>query len=431
MPDRNGAHRRAIPFRLDLDQQKKRAKALCRALRAGDAKALARLSAHHPNPPRVTADIRLADAQLVIARELGVSSWPALRRHIERMARSRAAIADKGPVPDADMRTLHLRCGSDLQRVLPQAGFTGDFLEYSHPLCQGPIPAEGDLVAIRARFMARTYGREMDLTEAAFAKRLAREEAALARAAGDYQRIALWFEHDHYDQLILVRVLAAFADHGAPPVLELVSANHFPGSERFLGLGQLPPEGLRLLWNGRRPLGSEALALGARTWTALHDATPSALAAIARSASTVLPDLPGALVRHLQELPWTGDGLGLTERLSLELIAGGTPTIGQVFAALIREREPLPWLGDLMFLAIVEAMMQAHDAPFAVTAETRDLAWPQRRLELTDTGRQLLAGERDWLDCDPPERWVGNVRIARDEAVGWRWDDETRQPTRA
>jgi hypothetical protein len=35
---------------------------------------------------------------------------------------------------DADLRTLHIRCGSDLRDKLRAAGFTGDFLEYSDPV---------------------------------------------------------------------------------------------------------------------------------------------------------------------------------------------------------------------------------------------------------------------------------------------------------
>ena len=71
---------RALPPDPSLEQQKKRAKELLRALRAGDEAALARFRDHLPDKTRLT----LADAQLVIAREVGFDSWAELKRHIER-----------------------------------------------------------------------------------------------------------------------------------------------------------------------------------------------------------------------------------------------------------------------------------------------------------------------------------------------------------
>ena len=60
-------------FRLNLDQQRKRAKDLLRAVRAGDAAARRRLAdvVALPVPDAVT--IKLADAQFAIAREPSVA----------------------------------------------------------------------------------------------------------------------------------------------------------------------------------------------------------------------------------------------------------------------------------------------------------------------------------------------------------------------
>ncbi|WP_247886841.1 DUF1835 domain-containing protein [Azospirillum sp. SYSU D00513] len=422
MTDRSG--RPEAPFRLDLEQQRKRAKELLRDLRAGEPAALARWQAH---PQRDPAQARLSDAQFVIARELGSPSWPRLRAHVEAMGRERAAIG--GSAPDGGMRTLHVRCGSDIRASLIEAGFTGDFLEHSDPYCQGPVPDGPDLDAVRARFIAGAYGGVMGLSEEAAADRLRREEEALARAAAEYERVVVWCEHDSYDQLTLARCLALFAETGAPAVLELVSIDRFPGAARFIGLGQLPPEALRVLWPERRPLGKAELAIGVRAWNALRRADPTGLAALAASECAGLPDLPGALRRHLRELPWTGDGLSLTERLTLDLIEAAPLTVGQLFARLTREREPLPWLGDVMFLAVVEGMARAREPAFTMPDAGPEVRWPDRRLEITAAGRALLRGELDWLSMGPPERWVGGVRIGPG-APDWRWDEAGERPVR-
>jgi hypothetical protein len=68
---------RHFPVRPDLDQLKHQAKDLLRAVRRGDASAVAELQKHHPR--RIApADAKLADAQLALARSYGLPSWPRL-----------------------------------------------------------------------------------------------------------------------------------------------------------------------------------------------------------------------------------------------------------------------------------------------------------------------------------------------------------------
>jgi ankyrin repeat protein len=72
-----------LPSAPSLEQLRKRAKELLRAHRAGDAEARARIAAHHPHP---RDELRLSDAQLVIAREHGFPRWPRLRAYADRVA---------------------------------------------------------------------------------------------------------------------------------------------------------------------------------------------------------------------------------------------------------------------------------------------------------------------------------------------------------
>src|SRR5688500_4840213 len=83
---------RPLPARPSLEFEHKEAKALLRRLRAGEPESLARVTAHHPgidsaDPSR----IKLADAQLVIAREYGFASWPKLVRYFRDVARQARA----------------------------------------------------------------------------------------------------------------------------------------------------------------------------------------------------------------------------------------------------------------------------------------------------------------------------------------------------
>ena len=79
----------ALPARPSLEYHRKQAKALLKSVRDGDRTALERFIRHHPlaaNPSRAeTVEWKLADAQLVVARQHGFASWPRFRAHIEAL----------------------------------------------------------------------------------------------------------------------------------------------------------------------------------------------------------------------------------------------------------------------------------------------------------------------------------------------------------
>lgn len=68
---------RSLPRDPDLQQLKRQAKELLRRVRDGNPEALAAFADHHPRRSAATAPA-LADAQLVLARMFGASSWPVL-----------------------------------------------------------------------------------------------------------------------------------------------------------------------------------------------------------------------------------------------------------------------------------------------------------------------------------------------------------------
>jgi hypothetical protein len=417
-------HSRDIsPFRLNLEQQRKRAKELLSALRTGEADAARRFHLLHPRAGSLdlTQLAKLSEAQLVIARQLGLPSWPKLKAHIEAMDRARERIARNEPGADRDIPTLHVRCGSDIGPVLKSAGFVGDFLEYSDPLCQGPVLDEAGWLDRRADFLADAYSGWTGQTRQQIAEKLGAAEERLQSAAARYRRIVLWFEHDTYDQLILARCLAQFAE--TPPAqLELISPAHYPGSTRFIGLGQLPPEALWLLWNEREQVSAGSMRAGHTVWTLLRSPDPRPLSEMAAVGIPALPQLARAIRRHCQELSWTSDGLSLTERLILQFLSERPRTVNETFYHLMLEREPLPWLGDLMFRFVVENMKGAKQPVFTAAFDGIDRSWPKERLTITELGLAILARRVDWLSLHPPVRWVGGVSIPS-AAPCWRWDE--------
>lgn len=91
---------RILPEHPNLDQYKKQAKELVRAVTRRDNDALARVHKHHPRlkslPESQFPTIVLADAQIVLAREHGYDSWPQFAKRIEtlRIIRSVESLSD-------------------------------------------------------------------------------------------------------------------------------------------------------------------------------------------------------------------------------------------------------------------------------------------------------------------------------------------------
>jgi hypothetical protein len=413
-------------FRLNFEQQQKRAKELLQAARSGDPANVGRFTR---TPPK------LAEAQYLIARELRFASWAALKRHIAAMAREREGMRDS--VLDAELRTLHIRCGSDLKQSLQEAGLRGDFYEHSYPYAVGPVREGAGALEQRAQFIVDSYigysGNRNPIPEyAQVLQGLERDERLLHESA-DYERVVIWSEADTYDQLVLVRLLGHYAQHPRPSRLELINTSDFPGSMLFIGLGQLPPEALRLLWVTRSCANSAQLQLGLAAWRALANSDPRPLAALMRTGTPTLPLLGPALHRHLRELPASATGLSLIEEVTLQSLASKPCGLFQLVGRMIYSLIRLHGHGDTNLLNRVLAMEQATEKPFArQTGTDRDgqsrPPWTDT-LEITELGQALLRGEVDFRTLNPPPRWVGGVHIASG-SVGWRWDEATREVVR-
>jgi hypothetical protein len=80
---KGGCRVRIAARRSHLEQLRKQAKDLAREHRRGDGAARARVRAYLPRPGE---PLKLSQAQLVIARELGFASWPRLRAYVKRLA---------------------------------------------------------------------------------------------------------------------------------------------------------------------------------------------------------------------------------------------------------------------------------------------------------------------------------------------------------
>src|SRR6476660_7683500 len=219
-----------------------------------------------------------------------------------------AYLARRGGAPAAGPSLLHVTNGESAANTLRQTALGGAVLPWQDVLHEGPVPAlpRQELLRLRARFLADCgWGRRQALLSA-----LERRDRQLLEALRDDLQVVLWFEHDLYDQLQLLDVLALAHTEEAAPTLIVIGS--FPGKPSFAGLGELTATELETLWPSRGAATPAVLEAATSAWAALQAPEPTALAEWATRDTTQLPFLAPALRRLLEELPAPADGLSGT-----------------------------------------------------------------------------------------------------------------------
>jgi DNA-binding transcriptional LysR family regulator len=162
-----------------------------------------------------------------------------------------------------------------------------------------------------------------------------------------------------------------------------------------------------------------ALRLATEAWDAFRAPTPDGLGAIAASRLGELRFLGEAFDRLSREYPSARDGLSLTERRILAAVAAGAADAGTAFVRAAA-REARPFLGDGWAFARIDALARAR-VPLLTAGTPVDRF---TALQITDAGRQVLAGAADHVTLNGVDRWIGGVHL-RGHDVPWRWDDGT------
>jgi hypothetical protein len=308
-------------------------------------------------------------------------------------------------------RIVHVCNGDSTADTLSLADLPGEIRVWADALDQGPVLPVPDAEHYKARgeFWAARGHRDTG--------RLAEWDRGVDEAAAA-EELILWFEHDLFDQLALVRLLARLARRGLPQQLTIVSIDRHPEVPNFLGLGQLKPEQLAELWPRRTPLSRDAIDEAITTWIAITAADPRALPFLARRVKA-LPFLAGAIERHLEEFPDPTSGLSRTERQVLAAIARGTGSAAELVAAshAIDPRYPIT---DTVLVDTLKTLAAAKFVEGPV--DSLKTAAPV----VTTLGRQALAGAIDRVAEVGIDTWRGGVHLTGPGPV-WRWDSAGRK----
>ena len=352
------------------------------------------------------------------------------------------------------MSALHITNGDCTAVTLRQ--IVGDPVTIAADvLHEGPCPRiEGDAWRdVRARFLASDGETTYDNVKTTLA---AWDRAILdAYVRGD--EIVLWFEHDLFDQLALIRTLdllvrlqpdatetgAIGATSRAPvgsgfrrtsPRVSLICIGSFPGIARFVGLGQLTPPQLATLIGTGMPVIAGHFALATDAWHAFRSPDPAGLLEVTlqlAAAGTPVSEggpaltfLGDALLRFFAEFPSVANGLSRTEELALIALLAGATTAGELFGAT-QSSEARPFMGDTTFWRILRRLASARVPLVTVGAGPDEVDLRSNRIAITNAGRDVLARRADHVRLNGIDLWRGGVHLTGSDRSPWRWDAAT------
>ena len=315
------------------------------------------------------------------------------------------------------MSDLVITNGDTAAHLLSTAGLRASIVPWRDILHEGPLrPDLGleQLSDLRAAYLAERFGLDFADVRAEFGAR-----DAIMRQQQRYEQVGIWVEHDLYDQLQLIQILAFFASVERSKGVFVVQADDFLGNQTAQNI-------LRFGQNAQ-DVDREMLADAARIWSELCAGTPQPIARRIDDVPAAFAFLGAALRRFLAELPAPGSGLSRTEALIVEHIAGYKVTPSQLFRMAISSEEAA-FMGDWSFFRILDDLAFARTPlvsglpghfPTTGGQEERD-AYLNAPLNLTPHGVNVFSGRADNLATNPIDRWWGGTRLLGHSC--WRWD---------
>ncbi len=145
---------------------------------------------------------------------------------------------------------------------------------------------------------------------------------------------------------------------------------------------------------------------------------------------SVLPQLRPTVLALLEELPWSGSGLGATEIRLLELIDEGAAHPPDLFPGFRKRNERRVYdywatgeLLDRLAHSLSPAVWGLDEGPFTIEMHddpARHRRYRESTLSLTALGKAILAGRDDFSAHNPINRRWGGTELRNDRL--WRWD---------
>jgi hypothetical protein len=282
-----------------------------------------------------------------------------------------------------------------------------EMYDFGPLLCSG---SEEELIEARALFFEEKIGIPASL----FMENCVKQNQKL-REIPKSTDITLWFEHDRYDQTMLMYLLKELSELGFEN-LSMISIGEYPGMEPFFGLGQLSNQQLTdLFYTDKKVVTKEQIQEAKSGWAAYTSPNPKDLEKFLLDSAEHLPFLKQALQTHFSYFPSKLNGLNEVENLALHFINEQNCSFPKLFQ-YISEQRPNDGLSDFHFAAMLNPFMEG-DYPLLITDGTlpnfKDPK-PKATISLTSFGLDVLEGECDRFEYMGIDWWLGGVHLQHD-----------------
>jgi Domain of unknown function (DUF1835) len=224
------------------------------------------------------------------------------------------------------------------------------------------------------------------------------------------EEVVLWFEHDRYDQTMLIYLLTQLSSMGFQKI-SMVSINEYPGVEPFHGLGQLTSGQLIELLQLKQELTNEQIQEAIAGWKAYLSNDPEEIHNFVNECYA-LPFLKQALKAHNSYFPSINNGLNEVEFLALTYIKDGRTTFAELFNKVSIHRIN-DGISDLYFAALLNELMKGDFPLIKVNSMLSNYHKqnPNSKIELTNWGFDVLYGKANRIELIGIDWWIGGVHL--------------------
>ncbi|TDK60747.1 DUF1835 domain-containing protein [Bacillus salipaludis] len=225
------------------------------------------------------------------------------------------------------------------------------------------------------------------------------------------EEVILWFEHDRFDQTMLMYLLTELSTKGCENI-SLISIDQYPGITPFYGLGQLSSGQLLGLLDSRKKITTEQIHEATTGWTAYNSTENEDIEKWILSKNHTLPFLLRVLQDHKSYFPSIQTGLNEVEYLALSFLREDGCLFYDLCSHIMEERIN-DGLSNLHLAAILKELMKGPYPLLKGNIPLPNYSHPASNpmLELTSYGLDVLNGAQNRIELVGIDWWVGGVYL--------------------
>ena len=288
----------------------------------------------------------------------------------------------------------------------------------------GPAPATDDLKvwrSVREDFVRAMYA-HVDWPEFSF------DDYADNGILMNIQRLAcgaqvvVWTSCGLADQLFLAWIVFLFDQLDLDPSkISVIQFEGWPSGGQTMSTGQLHPEEIRDHHPAVCQLGHERVDQLRQAWTAYTSNTSRMLATYLSKPNANSP-LKNAMKQLVYRYPDIKSGLGIWDERLLYFTMEKGPKAARILGFTMGYIDTPDMVGDA-FLFYKLAKLGDRDLARPLVSISNPLNMRECQVEITDFGKDVLAGKASYVDENEIDDWIGGVRLSSRKHITFRDGD--------